>query len=196
MITGCAEHRPTAVSASSASSQAIQMVAIGDINGDGKNDNAILLPPDGTVTLIVSGVGTTNLSVGKASAMNIAAADIDGDGKAELVIGAPDYVGGSGGFWIIPGGADLPATGSGKAINLAYAEFYGISGGMLGIGVQIEVCDTNHDGLPDFVVHARKSQAIATTNGVQEFWTHILTAKKGGKAKDKLSPLQDPCHRP
>lgn len=116
-------------------------VALGDINGDGVPDlitgtgpgtSPILSAFDGANGSLL---GTLNLAPGFLGGINVAAGDLDGDGIAEIVVGAGA---GSDGVLVIN-----VRTGSQQVLSA----FYGIP-----TGVSVAVGDVDGDGHDDLIV--------------------------------------------
>lgn len=142
-------------------------VGPGDIDGDGRPDAVFALPDDdfhantGGVVLVYSGAAGALTSTparalggetrGEEFGRGLAVADLDGDGKAELIIGAAraDVGASDGGAVYIYGGI---ASGFFSAQPIKILS--GRTGGDL-FGSAVAVCDFNGDGRKDLAIAAR-----------------------------------------
>ncbi len=136
-------------------------VATGDFNGDGATDYAVAT---GTGTLatvaIVNGrdgsflVPATVLAPGYNGGFYLAAGDIDGDGKAELVVAAGTGAPVVGTFRVSGGGLQLESL------------FTAFDAGWFTGGIRVAAGDLNRDGYADVVVTTASSLgAVATYSG-------------------------------
>ena len=141
-----------------------------DVNGDGVPDYIVGAGPGGRPQITVFD-GKTGETVADFPAFEasftggvfVAAADLDGDGKAEIVV-TPDQ-GGSGRvvvFSVAPGGAAAQR-----------ASFFGIDDPNFRGGARVAAGDVNRDGTPDLVVAAgfQGGPRTAIFNGTTLFGT-------------------------
>jgi hypothetical protein len=139
---------PSPLPGSGGADFAFLAIAVGNVNGDGKPDliltgNAAFGYPDASVqgffeVLLGNGDGTFTQGGGDsvgADASSVALADLNGDGKLDLVIGdSSTQV-----VYVIPGHGDG---------TFYYQTGYGIGAPLYGVGV----ADFNHDGKPDLAI--------------------------------------------
>jgi hypothetical protein len=160
-------------------------VAAADVTGDGKADLVVGAGPGRTSTLIVFD-GATQQSIvqfdvfeaGFTGGVYVAAADIDGDGKADVIV-TPDQSGGP--VVAIYSGAFLAAGKVGDAAQLT--RFFGIEDTAFRGGARAAAADISGDGTPDVVVAAGfgGGPRVAIFNGSQ-----VLTAPAAGSLPPKL----------
>lgn len=133
------------------------IVGVGDVNGDGRADCAIGAPgADGPAgigagavyVVFGAGAGTRALGAlapteglvlwgteaGEQAGTALAVGDVDGDGRPELLVGAPEAGGGAGRVYVL-GLAGLSAGGSGPLAARAHARISGPRGASLGDAV-------------------------------------------------------------
>jgi MYXO-CTERM domain-containing protein len=108
--------------------------------------------------------GTAGDELGAAAAI----ADLDGDGAAELILGAPGANSGAGAVYVVWGGATTPPT-----IDLASATLPAFVSVVTGtqandrLGASLAVADVNGDGKPDLLAGADgAATAYAITSAV------------------------------
>jgi hypothetical protein len=117
-------------------------VARGDVNGDGTTDivtgagpgggpNVRVFRPDGSLLSSWFAYGT-----GFSGGVDVAACDLDGDGKAEIITG--------------PGAGGGPDVRVFRADGTLIKSFFAYSGGFAG-GVNVSCADVNGDGKPEIL---------------------------------------------
>src|SRR5690606_30561582 len=139
----------------------VQVDASADLTGDGVPDLVVTSPGlegDGAV-LVFSGRASGDLTSADAEAAFLAAApgdvgeglaacgDVDGDGAADLLVGAPQTDGGFGGAWLLAGPLDGElGPGDARALRTTPNARAGASVTCRG--------DTDDDGLADLMLTA------------------------------------------
>lgn len=136
----------------------VQVFGVGDVTGDGADEvlvdsgEALVLVgrSDGAsasaapeVLLELEGLGYVQVS---------AAGDLDGDARADMLIGAPGAEDGDGAAFVLLGG-DLPTSGGEELEDVAWVSFYRAGGDALGASVAAPG-DLDGDGLNDLLVGA------------------------------------------
>ncbi|VTS06302.1 FG-GAP-like repeat-containing protein [Tuwongella immobilis] len=128
---------------------------VGDVDGDGIEDNILVTGPGGGDRLrILRGGSGTDLLNGGIFRTNpgeeftniglfVAAADLDGDGKAEIVV-SPDN----------GGGARIQIFRFQNGTLVQIGNFFGIDDLNFRGGARIAMGDINNDGTPDLIVGA------------------------------------------
>jgi hypothetical protein len=164
---------PIGTTVSGLNSSAVQSMAVADFNGDGIPDVAV-----GTLTgvavLIGNGDGTFRNSISLPSGfpMKLVAADVNGDGKADLIVMPIDPNVTSSFSCIGSGNAVNVYLGDGKGNFTALPPFQALLSGASTNGAcpnQVEIADMNGDGKPDLVMTKQQqysSQGTATVYGL------------------------------
>jgi Bacterial Ig-like domain (group 3)/FG-GAP-like repeat len=166
-------------------------IAIADINGDGKPDLLVTnsyctdqgcpTPKSVVGVLLGNGNGTFQAaqvySTGASLAQSVAVADVNGDGKPDLIVAhrSPNSISGS---------AVAVLLGNGDGTFQKSLRFY--SGGQTALS--IAVADVNQDGKPDLLVGNKcLSQTDCTTGGVG-----VLLGTAGVKTTTSLTSSLNP----
>jgi uncharacterized delta-60 repeat protein len=127
-------------------------VVTADVTGDGIADIVMPAGPTGSLLRVLNGADGSELvafapfEAGFTGRLRLAAADLDGDGKAEVIVAA-----GAGGAPRVTvfRGADLAA-----GVTTAGLSFFGIGDPAFRGGAGVAVADLTGDGAPDLVVTA------------------------------------------
>ncbi|HEX4614208.1 MAG TPA: FG-GAP-like repeat-containing protein [Urbifossiella sp.] len=122
-----------------------------DVNGDGTPDQIMVTGPGGgSLVRVVDGATGADLlptfrvfEAGYTGGLFVTAADLDGDGKAEVIV-SPDQ----------GGGARVVVLRVGGGTATEAADFYGIEDPNFRGGARVTAADVNGDGTPDLVVAA------------------------------------------
>lgn len=169
-----------------------------DFDGDGLDDLAVGAPrfTEGTshylgrVAVLRGGAGRPQARAqwwrgptpGARFGFSLAAGDMDGDGKADLLIGAPSLHGGKGGVFLLRGGRGGLLGGGDLSGGGALAAFEGVipTGGL---GRTVASGDLDGDGLAELII----GQPNATVRHIPEAG-RILVFK--GRRRWKAGPLE------
>jgi len=171
-----------------------QSIAVGDLNGDGIPDMVIGVPGastdgrtgNGAVYVIygplMSGSGnivplnvSSNFNVRLDGAVtsfgfSVAIGDVNGDGKADLVVGAPNENGELGGVYVIPG-PFYSGTGQTKdmAVTTNYSAMYVGDSAVMGyaiypdkLGYSLAIADLDGNGFNEIAIGAPNAAVSAT----------------------------------
>lgn len=160
--------------------------AVGDFNGDGYLDTAMAEPTEGSggnragAVFLWYGPVTADTDVTSSDASiygdvpeamfgsSLSTGDIDGDRVNELLVGAPGWLGTSGGHaWLFAG----PLRGT-TAIADAWAHFAGDGDDAAGYATALD--DVDGDGLDDVIIGAPWDDAGATHGGT--VWIRYATS--------------------
>ena len=161
--------------------------ATADVNGDGVPDLIVGTGPGGVTNVRVFDGVTKNViftvqpfEAGFTGGVYVAAADFNGDGKAEVIV-TPDEGGGP--VVAIYDGAKITAGTMGDAAQTT--RYFGIDDPDFRGGARPAVADFNGDGTPDLVVAAGfgGGPRVAIFNGKQ-----ALNAFPAGSFPEKLLP--------
>ena len=166
---------------------AVERVALGDTDGNG-TPNTVTgtgagLPNSVTIANVSgasAGATFSPFEAGFTGGLFVACADLDGDGKAEVIV-TPDQGGGP--IVAIYSGAKLAAGLTGEAAQLT--RFFGIDDPAFRGGARASAGDVNGDGTPDLVVAAGfgGGPRLAVFDGKS-----VLTPPAAGKLPPKLAP--------
>ena len=156
------------------------MAAPGDLSGDGVPDLVIGAPnPDGGSIALFSSAGGERLAyfrgprgahAGRALAP---VPDIDGDGVAELLVGAPGFDAEAGAAWLLSG-ARLGQAGGGRRALLLRSWRHDVPGAHFGETVSA-VGDRDGDGVADVAIGAPEEDTIFFYSGASGALLHRVT---------------------
>jgi len=189
------------------------VAGLGDVDGDGLPDLAVgargdddtfnagavyvlMLNADGSVKSWAKNAAAQAPGLGSSDLFGDALAnlgDLDGDGRAELAVGAPDYDNFWGAVWVLFLGADGTATQSVRIASnsggfsgaLAFNDRFG--SGVAGLG------DLDGDGVGDLAVGAMRDKDGFDDGpggfGSGAVWICFLRDDGSVKGQQKISPL-------
>ncbi|HEX5271499.1 MAG TPA: FG-GAP-like repeat-containing protein, partial [Gemmataceae bacterium] len=135
-----------------------RVTALGDLNADGRPDLAVFsgepAEPGGRLAVYFGAAGGPSPSPGwvmpplktKETPAAVVAADLDGDGAPELIVGVPQVRKGRGRVLIYRGGPTGPSTTPAWTLDGPKSE--------ASFGAALAFCDVNHDGIADLIVGA------------------------------------------
>jgi hypothetical protein len=173
-------------------------VAVADVNGDGKPDLLVANscdtsgntcnndpPPDGSVSVLLgNGDGTFQPAVsydsGGKQTLSMAVADINGDGRPDLLVANPCAATSSSCYASLPGSAGV-LLGNGDGTFQA-AVTYSSSGE----AVSVAVADVNGDGKPDLLL-ADGSADVLLGNGDGTFQTGVSYYNSDGSPASAIA---------
>ena len=152
--------RPASTFNAQSPSNNIATIAIGDFNGDGRPDVAVLVPPDGDVApskvyiLFGNGDGTLQAPIAttlEPHAAVAAVADVNGDKKADLVVNLSDASGNGTGVEVLLGNGD----GTFQTSKTVVTDPENV----------LIVADFNNDGKPDLAINNSTTVLIMLGQG-------------------------------
>ena len=135
-----------------------RLTALGDLNADGRPDLAVFagapVEPGGRLAVYFGAAGGPSPNAGwvmspletKETPVAVAAADLDGDGAPELIVGVPRARKGRGRVLVYRGGSTGPSATPAWTLDGPKPE--------ASFGAALAVCDVNHDGIADLIVGA------------------------------------------
>jgi hypothetical protein len=167
------------------------LVSGADVTGDGLDDLIVSNPTQtsGKAIYVFSGsqLGTSNISAGSAqiriatdgdygAGESLALADINGDGVADIVVGAPRY-NSSGAVFIFYGGAALPATPDLQDADILILGEH--AGDEFGAQVQA-LADRGADGMDELLVSAPGADSASGALQAGRVYAYLGSGLSGG----------------
>ena len=148
---------------------AVADLVIGAAGGSAGAIYGVYGPLSASTSVSAAGAGRVGEADGDALGAALGAADLDGDGIAELVLGAPGAGDGAGAAYVFSG----PVTGS-SSLDAAAGTISG-SDGVGIIGTSLVAADLDHDGLGDVAVAGALGDEAGTWTATVWLWSGPVT---------------------